>query len=186
MLGQSLGLKRLSAMFPEGGASVVADREASQTWASGGAVSLSLPVFDFGQAVSAKVRAHMEQSLYRLTDMAVRVRRSARDAFVAAGVSGNNARHLLDVVLPLRTRITGQTQEQFHAMQIGVFRLLDAKRCELDAGRRYVEELKKHWIARSHVEALLLGRLPATRFGITGPGLGSVSAIVGAGGNGGH
>ncbi len=186
MLGHRLGLEQLSAAFPTGGVGVNGEREASESWIVGGNVSLSLPVFDFGQAVSAHVRAEIEQAFHRLTDLAIRIRRSARDSLVASEVSGNNARHLFDVVVPLRTRITQQTQEQFNAMQIGVFRVVDAKRAELDAARRYIEELKMHWIARSQLESLLLGRLPATRFGITGPGLGSVSAIAGAGGNGGH
>lgn len=186
LLGQSLGIERLSALFPVGELGAKGEREADEAWSVGGSVSVSIPVFDFGQAVSAEVRARVEQAVDRLTDTAIRVRRAARDTFVATGVTGNTARHLFGVVLPLRARITARTQEQFDAMQLGVFRLLDAKRAELDAARRYVATLERHWIVRSQLEALLLGRLPATRFGITGPDLGSVSAIAGAGGNAGH
>ncbi len=71
-------------------------------------------------------------------------------------------------------------------MQLGVFQLLEARRRELDAGRRYVETLRDHWIARTRVEALLLGRLPEARFGISSPNSDSTSAMASNGNSRGH
>ena len=169
-LGHAVGLKRLSVMFPEASAGAKAEREADETWAVGPVASLSLPIFDFGQAASAEARARLQQAYDGYTDLAVRIRRASRAAYVETRTLGNNSRYLLDVILPLRSNITERTQRQFNAMQLGVFRVMEARRRELEAGRRYVETLRDHWIARAKVEALLLGRLPRQRFGISNPG----------------
>jgi outer membrane protein TolC len=185
-LGHEVGLKRLEVMFPEGNLGAKAEREPDGTWSVGPVTSFSLPVFNFGQGASAEARARLEQAYERYTDLAVRIRRSARSAFVESEALGNNSRYLLEVVVPLRSRITEQTQRQFNAMQLGVFQLLEARRREFEAGRRYVETLRDHWVARTRVEALLLGRLPEARFGISGPDSGSTAAMAGNGNSGGH
>ena len=185
-LGHEVGLKRLEVMFPEGAVGVTAEREAGETWSAGPLTSLSIPVFDFGQAASAEARARLRRAYERFTDFAVRIRRSARTAFVESETAGNNSRYLREVILPLRAQITEQTQRQFNAMQLGVFQLLQIRRRQIDAGRRYVETLRNHWIARTRLEALLLGRLPQQRFGIADPGGGSMAAMANNGDSGGH
>jgi len=185
-LGHEVGLERLEVMFPKGNLGAQADREPDGTWSVGPLTSFSLPVFNFGQAASAEARARLRQAYERYTDLAVRIRRSARSAYVESEASGNNSRYLREVIIPLRSSITEQTQRQFNAMQLGVFQLLEARRHELDAGRRYVETLRDHWIARTHVEALLLGRLTEARFGISSLDSGSTSAMASNGNSGGH
>jgi outer membrane protein TolC len=64
------------------------------------------------------------------------------------------------VILPLRNQITHQTQLQYNAMQVGAFRLLQARNDEIDAGVAYVEALAQYWLARSRVQQILAGSLP--------------------------
>lgn len=184
-LGQAAGVERLEALFPEATGGAIAEREPDETWSAGPRASLALPLFDFGQAANAEARARLEQAYARYTDLAVRLRHSVRSAYVESTTSGETSRFLREVVMPLRTRVTERTRLQFNAMQLGVFQLLEARRQELDAARRYVESLRDHWIARLRLEALLLGRLPEMRFGIETPRMESAGS-VGDGGNGGH
>lgn len=165
-LGQSIGLRRVEVTFDTLEAGVVTEREADEGWATGPTLSTSVPLFQFGQAVGALARARMARAYERYTELAVRVRRSARAAYLASATAGENSRYLREVVLPLRVRITEQTQRQFNAMQLGVFRLLEAKREEIEAGRRYVETLRDHWVARVRLESIMLGRIPRARFGL--------------------
>lgn len=184
-LGQAAGVDRLEALFPEATGGAIGEREPDETWSVGPRASLALPLFDFGQAANAEARARLEQAYAQYTDLAVRLRHAARSAYLESTTSGENSRFLREVVIPLRSRVTERTQLQFNAMQLGVFQLLEARRQELDAARRYVESSRDHWIARSRLEALLFGRLPEMRFGIATPS-GGASGRVGSGGNGGH
>lgn len=110
------------------------------------------------------------------------------DAYTTAATTGNTSRYLQEVILPTRIRVTQQTQLQFNAMQIGVFRLLDAKRDEIEAAERYLDTLEQHWLARIRLETLILGRMPQQRFGIdTGGGFsGENSGLNNEASEGGH
>ena len=67
-----------------------------------------------------------------------------------------------DQLLPLRERIVAQTLLEYNAMQVGVFRLLEARREQLEAQRAYVATLREYWRARATLEQLLAGRLAGT------------------------
>lgn len=185
-LGHALGLERLEVMFAEGAVGVTAGREADGTWGVGPLVSFSVPVFNFGQAANAGARARLEQAYAEYTDLAIRLRRSTRSAYIESEAARESSRYFLEVVLPLRANITEQTQRQFNAMQLGVFQLLASRRSELDAGRRYVEALLAHWTARAQLESLLLGRLPMERFGIANFGGSGLPGMEGGDSPGGH
>jgi cobalt-zinc-cadmium efflux system outer membrane protein len=63
-------------------------------------------------------------------------------------------------LLPLRERIVNETQLQYNAMQLGVFDLLQAQERQIQAAVAYIETLLDYWLARTHFEQLLSGRLP--------------------------
>lgn len=184
-LGHEVGLRRLEVTFPTGTLGGIAEREADGTWSGGPFASLSVPVFNWGQAVGAEAQAHLRKAYEEYTDLAIRLRRTARSTFLATSTAAANSRYLRERLLPLRGQITEQFQRQFNAMQLGVFQLLQVRRQELAAGRRYVETLRDHWLARVQLEAILLGRLPMGGYGISSPAAGSNIAL-GGGGGGGH
>ena len=55
-------------------------------------------------------------------------------------------------VVPLRENVVRFSQEQYDAMLLGVYQLLQAKQAEFDAYREYIEALRDYWIARSDLE----------------------------------
>ncbi len=157
-LGHEVGLRRLEDIFGAGSVGALGEREADQNWLVGPVAAVSLPLWNFGQAASARGKARFRMQLQMFTDTARRIRRESRSLLLAANVSGDNSNYLREVVVPLRSRLTQATQLQFNAMQIGAVQLLDAKRREIAVARDYVESLRTHWMARIELEALLMGR----------------------------
>ena len=86
-------------------------------------------------------------------------------------------------MLPLRNEIVEQTQLQYNAMQLGPFQLLIAKQQQIDAGAAYIRALRDYWLARTELDQLLNGRMPAVQAAIS---LEPSSTSSPAGGGGGH
>ncbi len=191
-LGRAAGIRRIEATLPELAAGGIAEREDDGTWVGGPIAALSIPVFDRGQAVSAEDAARLRRALHEHVARAQRVRHLARARYTEATGAGARATHMVESVLPLRAETTRRTQEQFNAMQVGVFRLLDAKRAELAAGRAAVQVLGEHWRARIELESILMGRMPRGGFGLQAGGMagggggGPGMPSPGGGGGGGH
>jgi cobalt-zinc-cadmium efflux system outer membrane protein len=187
-VGHALGLRKAEAALPELAGGVAGEIEPDDTVLLGPAVAVSIPIFDQGQAASVRGQAELRRAYRDFTATAVRLRARVRDAYVAMGAARQRAAFFREQVLPVRTRVTAATQRQVNAMQVGVFELLQAKRLEIDAGRRYVETLGEYWLARTELELLVAGRMPRARFGLaasveTGA---AGSAGAAAGGGGGH
>jgi len=67
------------------------------------------------------------------------------------------------LLLPLRERITRESQLQYNAMQIGVPQLLLARQQQIELGEQYVNELYRYWRADAELHQILAGRLPGGR-----------------------
>ncbi|MCB1282538.1 MAG: TolC family protein [Salinibacterium sp.] len=157
-LGHESGLATAEALFPEGTIGATADRESDGTWSVGPLASIALPIFNFGQATNTASRARLARAYGEYTDLAIRVRHLARSSFVETSSTLATARYLKDVMLPLRRRMTQETQQRFNAMQIGIFDLLDAKNAELEVERRLLDATLKHWRARHQRRTLMTSR----------------------------
>ena len=166
VLGRRLGVEAFETLLPDLEAGAEAEREADGEWSVGPAVGVALPIFDTGQGIRVEFAARLRQAIQRYTALAVGLRASTRAAYTTAQTTARTSRYLREVLLPLRNQVTQQTQLQFNAMQLGVFRLLDAKRDEIEAAERYLSTLEDHWAARIRLETLQMGRLPQDRFGI--------------------
>jgi outer membrane protein, heavy metal efflux system len=145
-------------LLPDLRAGVGAERE-EDGWDVGPLVELEVPLFYQGQGEVALAEAQMRRERALYTDSAIRIRAQSRTAANRVLVARERVLFYRDVVLPLRQRIVENAQLQYNAMQIGVFQLLQAKREQIDAGRRYVETLRDYWIARCDLEHLRAGRM---------------------------
>ena len=63
-------------------------------------------------------------------------------------------------VLPQQARLLLATSQQYNAMQEDVFRLIRAKREQIQAGSGYIDALRAYWRSRANYQKLLSGRLP--------------------------
>ncbi len=158
--GERVGLARRFALFPflELGAS--AEKElGEEAWGVGPAMSLPIPIFNQGQPAVAVARALLRRVDALRAAIAIEVRAAVRAARARTLAARERVQYYRQVLLPLRENIVEQTQLQYNAMQVGVFRLLEARREQIETGARYIRELREYWLARTELELLLAGRL---------------------------
>jgi cobalt-zinc-cadmium efflux system outer membrane protein len=140
LAGERLGLTDRTRWLPDLELGVAAEREpVDGTWSVGPSIALPLPLLNQGQGATAA---------------------AARAAATAVLAARSRARHVREVLVPLRHQITEETQLQCNAMQVGAFQLLTAKREEIAAGRLYVESLRDYWQLRAEFEQILAGQRP--------------------------
>jgi cobalt-zinc-cadmium efflux system outer membrane protein len=173
-MGYALDLAKTTRWFGTVNVSVEAGRlRHNNKFAFGPSVALEIPLFDQRQAQIAKLEAFRRQAEGELRALAVDVRSDVRASrarvLTARGVVEDYGR----VVVPLRESTVRFSQEQYDAMLLGVYQLIQAKQAEFDSYREYIEALRDYWIARSDLE-----RATGTRIGAapdTSPGTSTVA-----------
>lgn len=157
-----LGIARSTTLIPELELGAAAEREPDGEWAVGPAFSLPIPLFDQGQGRVATAQSELRRARERYAAAAIDIRSAARAALAATTAARDRAEYHRTVLIPLRQSITGQTQRQFNAMQVGPFQLLAAREREVTAGAAYVESLRDYWHTRTQLELILAGRVMET------------------------
>lgn len=146
----------VAAVLPELGVGVSAiDRDGEIE--VGPALRLGIPLFDQRAGARAKAVAAAARSEHELSATAVELRARARSIRVAVLAAHAEARHLHDVVLPLRQEIVDQTLLHYNAMDADPFELIVARRDLVDAGAHYLEALRRYADAMTEVTALRRG-----------------------------
>lgn len=156
-----VGVARIRSILPELGVGIAADRMNGE-WDVGPAISFGLPIFNQGQGPRA--RANAELSRARNLSAATSVELRARARAIRQRVLGAHAeaRHVFDVVLPLRQRIVDESLKQYNAMNASTFELLAARRDLVDAGRQYIDALRRYWRAEAEARSTVRGAMPTT------------------------
>lgn len=121
--------------------------------------SLEVPLFDQKQAVIARLEARTHGALARETALAVDIRSEVRDARQRLVATRAVVERYAKVVVPLRRRVVALAQEQYNAMLLGTYQLLQAKQGEVGAYREFIEALRDYWIARANLERAAGGPL---------------------------
>jgi cobalt-zinc-cadmium efflux system outer membrane protein len=125
----------------------------------GPSVNVPIPIFNQGQPASARANAKTRQAEQRYLALAAEIRsdvRAARDKMLLAR---RQVEYFKSTALPMRTRVTEESQLQYNAMQISPFQLLQAKQEEVKTGADSVEALRDYWIARAELEKAVGGNL---------------------------
>ena len=120
---------------------------------------MPIPIFNQGQPASARANARVRQAEQRYLALAADIRsdvRAARDKMLLAR---RQVEYFKTTALPMRTRVTEESQLQYNAMQIGPFQLLQAKQDEVKTGADSVEALREYWVARAELEKAVGGSL---------------------------
>ena len=150
------GAARVASWLPDFGLGwSVIDRDG--TLESGPVVRLGVPLFDPNRGERARTAAELSRAEHELTATAVELRAHARAARIAALAAYQEARHLHDIVLPLRQQIVDQTLLHYNAMDADPFQLIAARRALADAGHQYLDALRRYWNAMSETSALARG-----------------------------
>ncbi len=136
------------------------DEDTVNVWWVGPQVTVPVPLFNQGQPARAAAWAKVRRQWEEYSALAVEVRSHAREALQQMRYERQRAQYYYELMVPLRHRITDQTQLRYNAMFMGIFQLLEAKEEEINAGERYVEALRDYWVAQAELEQIIRGRLP--------------------------
>ena len=121
--------------------------------------SVELPIFDQKRAAVARLEAELRAALAREHALAVDVRSEVREAVGRLTASRSVVERYAQVVIPLRQRVVALSQEQYDAMLLGTYQLLQSKQSEVNAYREFIEALRDYWIARADLERATGGAL---------------------------
>lgn len=148
--------ERLRTILPELGVGVAIADDGQQT-GIGPALRIGIPLFDPRSGERARADAVVRREDHRLAASAVELRATARAARIAALATHQEARHLHDVVLPLRQQIVDETLKHYNAMDADPFALILARRELVDGAHQYLDAQRRYWNAMAEVTALSRG-----------------------------
>ena len=135
----------------------------SKRIAFGPSVGLEIPLFDQRQAAIARLEAFQRQAENNLQALSIDVRSDVRAARVRVTTSRALVEEFSRTMVPLRESVVRLTQQQYDAMLLGVYQLLQARQMEFDTYRQYIEALRDYWIARSDLERAVGMRLAVAK-----------------------
>ncbi|HEY5920100.1 MAG TPA: TolC family protein [Kofleriaceae bacterium] len=150
------GAERVRAVLPDFGVGVAVVNHGAGVEV-GPTVRLGIPLFDQRSGERARANALLAKAEYELQAIAVELRADARATRVAALAAYQEARHVREVVLPLRQQIVDQTLLHYNAMDANPFELIVARRQLAAAGHQYLDALRRYWNAMTRVTALQRG-----------------------------
>ncbi len=166
-LTKRLGLVKATSFIPDLELGYSGERE-DGVWGNGPAISLQIPIFDMRQAKRFRVVSALRKAQWQYMARAIELRAMSRSAAIDLRQSRAKVDHLLKVLLPLRQRILDGAMLEFNAMQMGVFRLLEDQRRQIETGRDYISALQEYWLSRANLEQLLSGRQAGSSLGRDG------------------
>ena len=159
-LAQSLGLTRATRFVNVLDAGYLNNSYSDQPRQTGAEVQLLLPVFDWGDARSARAEALYLQALGRTRDLAVRARSQAREAYLRLRTAYDVAAQYRRVIIPLRQRIGAENQLRYNGMLISVFELLSDARAQILAVNGAIRAQRDYWDAEADLQNALAGAAP--------------------------
>ncbi len=138
------------------------ERDPEGVRASGPSLDLELPIFNQGQAKTARLNA--QRDLAKAQSTQIRLNLGHQIAARADELQRRRqvvALHSRDLI-PQRQTIVARSQEQQNYMLLGVFGLIEAKTREYEAYEGYIEAVRDFWLARVELTRLVGTRLPST------------------------
>ncbi|XAH21192.1 TolC family protein [Xylophilus sp. GW821-FHT01B05] len=136
------------------------DADGARSTKRGWELALPIPLFDWGQARTARARSLYLQSTAQVEEAAVRARSEARSHWLAWRTAYDLARHYRDEVVPLRSHITDETVLRYNGMLASVWELLAEARASLAAVDATTAAERDFWLADTDLRQALTGGSP--------------------------
>lgn len=166
-LAASLGLTKVTRFVSLLELGVINNSETGLPNKRGWEIELGIPLFDFGQARTARAERLYLQSVNRAAETAIQARSEVRESYGAYRTTFDLARHYRDEVVPIRKRISEEALLRYNGMLMSVFELLADSREQIGAVNAYIETLRDFWLAESDLQMALTGRSPGAMGGAT-------------------
>ena len=141
----------------DAGATRVQQGSRDAPYERGYTITLEVPIFDSGSARVKKSAALYAQAVDRFTQAAIEARSQIRLAYANYRAAFELAQRQRDEVVPLRQAIALENLLRYNASQISIFELLSGAREQAAAFDGYVQRVRDFWIAKSQLDAALLG-----------------------------
>jgi cobalt-zinc-cadmium efflux system outer membrane protein len=129
--------------------------------AAGPQLTMEVPIFDWQQASTMKLRSQLRQAQQRLEAARNDALAEIRSNHARMAAAKKVALEYRQSLLPLQEKIVALYQQQYKASVEGAFNLLETKRNEITARKGYVDSIKEYWQARNDLERAIASRLPA-------------------------
>lgn len=123
------------------------DKEGKTTFSPAVQASLTIPIFDSGQARLRKAEFEYLRAANLLAERGVKVRSEARSAYQAYRSGYDIARHYQNSVLPLRTTLEKEAVLTYNGMITSTFELITDTRERIEANIAALEARKAFWLA---------------------------------------
>jgi cobalt-zinc-cadmium efflux system outer membrane protein len=128
-------------------------------WVLGPSLAIELPIFDPGHADLARMRAELRRAQHELQHEAIVARSEIRLHRAELESARNKAAYVQEHALPRQERINVLALEQYNAMLIGTYDLLEIRAEGIEVEEHAVEALRDYWAARAELELAIGGRL---------------------------
>lgn len=140
-------------------AGVAGERDPDGLNLVGFGLSGEIPIFNYGQAARMRIFAQLRQAENRYEALEIRILSEVREAHKLLLSHLGIINDYQIRIIPLQKEIIKSSEELYNVMGLGIDRLLENKRQELEANRNYFEILKSYWIARVQLDKALGGYL---------------------------
>lgn len=151
-----LGVKRWWA-YTDSALGISTEHEAEGFQETGAAFSASIPLFNYGQADRLRIYSMYRQSQERQKALEIKVLSEVRAARDQLFINRNFVLTYQRELLPLQEQIVLVSQKFYNTMTLSVYKLLDAKRRELQMQISYKLRLRNYWISRIALDRSLGG-----------------------------
>ena len=124
-------------------------------------LSFDVPIFDSGGPRVRRSEALYAQSMERFAQAAIDARAEVATAAAQYRAAFELAVRDRDEIMPTRKLIADQDLLRYNASLVSVFELLADARDRMVSVNDYIERVRDFWIAKSHLDTLLIVDLPA-------------------------
>ncbi len=136
----------------EGGFNI--EKESDGGKLSGPIFEIEVPLFDQKQSSVARVKAQLRQSEKRLRALEDAILAEVRSKYAKLIAVKNLVETYKNTVIPLHAQLIDSLQKHYNYMLVGVYDLLDAKKEEVHAIHKFLQNLREYWVTRSELESL--------------------------------
>jgi cobalt-zinc-cadmium efflux system outer membrane protein len=157
-ISRMLGIKQWW-VYTQGRLGISSEIEPEGFTVFGPAISGAIPIFNWGQAARQRLFAELRQAQDRLASLEVQILSEVRESHKLLmryldAINKYQAR-----LIPLQGKILESSEKLYNVMGVGVNRLLDNKRLELQTYNNYILSLRNYWITRVELDRALGGKL---------------------------
>jgi multidrug efflux system outer membrane protein len=120
-------------------------------------IELPLPIFDWGNARSARAQNLYLQSVARVRDVGVRARSEAREAYHGYRTAYDLAHYYQNEVVPLHQFINDEMLLRYSGMISNIFEVLADARANVMAVNASIEAQRDFWLADTDLQSSVSG-----------------------------